>query len=271
MIVEPRMIKKLFFQHNPNWILHGEHKGKIAIYDNGLARPGVDYYDSYSTAPIIETPLQSDGTYLIEDNMAYGPIDATETYGLPGSEVQFYSSYTSGHKVLQNGNSLVTVGVSSKALEITPDGKLVWDYDLSSFSYIFRAVKYAADYPAFEGRDLTPTGTVENPPSPAAAACMSDSIDTKTNSISEDLLKAWVDSESRQLYIQTDMINDLEITLYDMLGTKWQQLNAFDSWHTASAHTMSHALPATINGAFILNIRNKKEGNQRSIKLFLSN
>ena len=262
--------QKLFFQHNPNWVQHGENKGQIAIYDNGLTRPGVGYGSNYSTAPIIDPPLQSDGTYFIDEELPFGPEIATETYGLPGSDVQWYSSYTSAHKVLQNGNILITVGGDRLALEMTPDGSLVWDYDVASnFFNFFRVEKYALDYPAFEGRDLTPSGTIESPPSQAAVACIADTIDTNTTTISENNIKAWVDAGSRQLLIQTNELGDFDLALYNMLGEKWIQFDDTRAFNKYTQRIYSYSIPINISGIFILNIRDKNSSQQRSIKLFL--
>jgi len=60
---------------------------------------------------------------------------------------------------------LFSVGDDNKVIELEPDGTLVWEYNLASAIFTFRAEKYAPDYPAFIDKDLTPTGTIVNPPS----------------------------------------------------------------------------------------------------------
>ena len=39
--------RTLYYQHNPNWIEHGEHKGKLIIHNNGLDRPGTSFNNRY--------------------------------------------------------------------------------------------------------------------------------------------------------------------------------------------------------------------------------
>jgi len=156
----------LYYQHNPNWVKYGEHKGKVIMYNNGLTRfvPGIG---SMSSVHIVNTPIDADGNYLLEDNQAFEPSTADVTIDQQTTGTNFYSGYTSGAQVLPNGNIYITVGLHSDFMEVKTDGTLVWDYALanSSYSYIFRTEKYAPDFPGFEGKYLTANGTVEFPSS----------------------------------------------------------------------------------------------------------
>lgn len=252
----------LFFQHNPNWIQYGEHIGKIAIYDNGLNRPNVSFEDRYSTAPIIETPLQTDGTYALEENLAYEPSTPNVIYGLPDGENHFYSDFTSATKVLSNGNILITIGDENQVLELKPDGTKVWEYDLATAGFTFRAEKYSSDYPAFEGRDLTPMETIEMPPSNVAC-------DLEPNSNEEistdDFLKAWLNPHSRELFVQATIGKDYEMAIYDVLGKKLQSFKLASQVNVA----YQFSIAAHINGVFILNVVDTATGQQKSTKLFL--
>ncbi|MEL6832066.1 MAG: aryl-sulfate sulfotransferase [Bacteroidota bacterium] len=154
--------RQLFFQHNPNWITQGPYSGYLTVYDNGLNRPGVSTADRYSSVPIIETPVDDQGNYPLVEGEAYGPALPTVRYSDIETGTRFYSSYTSGAEVLPNGNIFITEGVDGRLLEINPDGEVVWSYTVPFVSYIYRTEKYPLDYPAFEGRDLTPTGTAPN-------------------------------------------------------------------------------------------------------------
>ncbi|MDF1696449.1 MAG: aryl-sulfate sulfotransferase [Saprospiraceae bacterium] len=154
----------LYYQHNPNWVKYGEHKGKIIVYNNGLDRfiPGVG---NISSVHIIDPPIDADGNYERTLGFAFEPETADITIDEVTTGNSFYSGYTSGAQVLPNGNIYITVGLPSDFLEVKTDGTLVWEYSLDNSSYIFRSEQYPRDYPAFEGKDLTPGSTVESPSS----------------------------------------------------------------------------------------------------------
>lgn len=156
----------LYYQHNPNWVEYGEHKGKIIMYNNGLNRfvPGVG---SMSSVHIFNPPIEDDGNYFLADNQAYAPATADVTIDELTTGNNFYSGYTSGAQVLPNGHIYITVGLHADFMEVKTDGTLVWDYSLANsfYSYIFRTEKYAPDFPGFEGKDLTADGTIEFPSS----------------------------------------------------------------------------------------------------------
>ncbi len=152
----------LYYQHNPNWILHGEYKGQLMIYNNQLDNPNQTDFDSrFSDVVIIDPQINADGSYPTQStDGAYYPSESTRTYS--GENLDFFSDYTSGAVVLPNGNMHVTVGRPGIMKEISPDGELVWQFNILDARYIFRSEKYSVDHPAFEGKDLTPKGTIED-------------------------------------------------------------------------------------------------------------
>jgi hypothetical protein len=86
-----------------------------------------------------------------------------------------YSPNISGAQRLPNGNTLICVGASGKFREVTRDSQVVWRYVnavLDSVpleqgaappaqNNVFRATRYAPDYPGLAGRDLTPGYPIE--------------------------------------------------------------------------------------------------------------
>ncbi len=158
----------LYYQHNPNWIQHGPHKGKLICYNNGLDRPDVvNFEDRYSSVPIFD-PIEDGFKYQIEPGQAYAPLIPEVQYNRHTTNTHFYSSYTSGARVMPNGNIFITEGVDGVVFEINVDGEKVWEYDCDegSGAYLFRSERYPEDYPALIGKDLSSTGaTVEFPPS----------------------------------------------------------------------------------------------------------
>ena len=152
----------LFFQHNPNWIEHGEHKGSLVMYNNGLNRPNTNFQTQFSTVEIVNTGVNVDGRYTKLEDEPFGPSIPTFTLSGEVDKNDFYSGYTCGAEVLPNGNIFITIGRNLR--EFTMDGQQVWVYQIP-FGGPFRTEKYPLDYPAFQNRDLTPDGTVEERPS----------------------------------------------------------------------------------------------------------
>ena len=153
----------LYFQHNPNWVTDGPHKGKVIMFNNGLARPNTSI--DYSSIPMITTPVDENGHYTIDDELAFEPAVPQINYDRNDTDTQFFSGYTSGAEVMPNQNIYVTLGQEGKLFEINPQGEVVWEYLVKWDDYIFRSEKYSKDHPIFEGKDLSPTGTVEVPSS----------------------------------------------------------------------------------------------------------
>jgi len=160
--------QRLYYQHNPQWIKTGEYAGKIMIYSNGLNRPGSGFGDRYSNIPIITPEYDSDGLYVLEPGQAYGPEEPDVEFKGNNPLGEFYSGYTSGAKIMPNGNLYITEGSKGRISEITLSGERVFEYEIFDHDYIFRSEKYAKDHPAFDGLDLenaATIGTVENPSS----------------------------------------------------------------------------------------------------------
>ena len=152
----------LYFQHNPNWIKYGPHKGKIIVYNNGLNRPGTTFSNRYSSIEIFEPLVTEPGNYVINDTDAFMPLVSDVAINERTMGLDFYSGYESGTQVLPNGHILLTVYSDDVIMEIDIEGEIYWAYGANR---LFRSEKYPSDFPAFDGRDLTPSGNVEFPPS----------------------------------------------------------------------------------------------------------
>jgi len=177
--------QQLFFQHDAQWITPGlPGEGNLLIFNNGVGRPG----GSQSSIEEIVPPVDSSGSYPLTPGEAYGPAEPAWSYS-DGPE--FFSLVISGVGRLPNGNTLITSGTSGTIFEVTPDGETVWKYvnpiqragpltqgdpipaNTATFSgnEVYRAIRYAPDYPGLAGRDLTPGGVLELPkPTPTATA-----------------------------------------------------------------------------------------------------
>lgn len=156
-------------QHDPEWIDAGSPgAGNLLLMNNGNAF-------GFSAVFELATPVQADGSYPLVAGAAFAPEAPVWSYSDPGV---FYSSYISGSQRLPSGNTLICEGDAGRFFEVTPDARIVWEYrnpvgpigpvDQGSvfgggglLNASFRADRYPVDYAAFEGRDLTPQGTIE--------------------------------------------------------------------------------------------------------------
>ena len=95
------------------------------------------------------------------------------------SNMNFFSHIGSGAQRLPNGNTMICAMTEGHIFEVTREGECVWEYinpiirdDKGSRAVkifddwkpmtnaVFRAYRYAADHPAFKGKDLKPMGKI---------------------------------------------------------------------------------------------------------------
>jgi len=88
----------------------------------------------------------------------------------------FFSHIGGSAQRLPNGNTFICSDTEGHFIEVTTDGKLVWEYinpvtrdfgtvkvlsdALPMVNSAFRAFRFAPDFPAFKNRDLKPLGTI---------------------------------------------------------------------------------------------------------------
>lgn len=164
--------------HDVHFIPQGSpDAGKISIFNNGP-----DF--GFTAIQIIDPAYDTTTNNYIYTGGAYGPDTIDFEYTDPTDPTNFFASFLSGSQQLPNGNILINNGPFGFLFEVTPDGETVWEYqspvgnsqilsdgeNADDFqTRTFRALRYAPDYPAFVGRDLTPTGVIEQ--NPAADNC----------------------------------------------------------------------------------------------------
>lgn len=164
--------RMLFGQHDVQWVPEGHpHAGNLVVYNNGDDRPGC----SCSTVDVWAPPLMSDGSYALEPGAAFGPDSFTWSYPeVPNTT--FFSPNISGVDPQPNGNYVICEGATGHLFEVALDGTVVWDYVNPEGNFgispqgvnpqqntLFRAPRYAPDFPGFEGKDLTPGDPLEGP------------------------------------------------------------------------------------------------------------
>ena len=247
----------LYFQHNPNWITEGSHKGKLIIFNNGLARPNTSV--NYSSIPIISTPVDEDGFYTIMNNAAFGPEEPDVNYDRNDTDSQFFSAYTSGAEVMPNENIYVTLGQEGRLFELNTAGDVVWEYIVKWDDYIFRSEKYSKDHPIFEGKDLTPIGTVEQP--------STNYVCDLYTAVEDDLILDHV--SVAQNFYQPEIVNisnllqtDLNMKLFNMQGQLLKEINLDRQDGVVELYGME-------NGYYVLQIIDKESKGSKSFKLAL--
>ncbi|MEI6088833.1 MAG: aryl-sulfate sulfotransferase [bacterium] len=169
--------QRYFQQHDVEWVLPGRPgEGNLTCFNNGLGR------GDYSSVDEFTPNIDENGNYAVNPGSAFSPANFVWTYKGSADGLK-YSENISGAYRLPNGNTLMCSGTVGQFVEVTSAGEIVWEYicpvdqtgrlnqgdtlktDLArpaeKMNSVFRVYKYAPDYPAFAGRDLTPGEFVE--------------------------------------------------------------------------------------------------------------
>ena len=209
----------LFGQHYPHWIADGlTDAGKIILYNNGGER-------LYSSVDIIDPPVSSPGFYNYDVSNGYLPTIAEWSYTDLNDPLNLFSSIMSSGQRLPNGNTLICDGDSGYFFEIDTNENIVWEYinpdtaigissqgDAPSNNIVFRALKFSKDYPAFNGKDLTPGDPIE---------LNFDITNCQTLGVNQfdisNVLNIYPNPTNGTISINTELIID-KIEVYDTLG-----------------------------------------------------
>lgn len=210
--------QQLWVQHDAHWIAPGlPGEGHILIFNNGDGRPAGNYSSIVEIVPAVD----ANGNYTDPGSQAYGPAAPVWEYVAP-VPTDFYSFNISGSQRQANGNTLICEGANGRIFEVTNGGDRVWEYVVplsngvpvpqgtpASANNTFRAYRYAPDYPAFTGRDLTPGDRIELNPLPLPAECQPAA--TATSVLFEAM-------------ISPNPFSD-ELRVQSHSGTEWQLMN----------------------------------------------
>ncbi len=161
--------RKLFGQHNPQWIAKGlPGAGNVLVFNNGDERPD----GNYSTIEELQPSVSASGSYTApaSSSATFLPTGSVWTYKA-NPATSFNSNFISGVQRLPNGNTLICEGLKGNFFEVTSAGTNVWQYrnpvgssgptaqgSTVTGANVFRCIRYAPDYAAFNGRTL-PTGS----------------------------------------------------------------------------------------------------------------
>ena len=247
--------RRSFGQHDAQWIEPGNpDAGKILFYNNGVGRPG----GSFSTADIIDPPLDADGKYILEEGEAYGPENLSWSYGSEPLDM-FFSPNVSGAQQMPNGNILICEGAEGHIFEVDQQGNKHWDYvspislggpltqgETPVFNALFRAYRYGPAYPAFNGKDLTPGAVLELNPTPSDCVLTVGQTETAYEN-----LKVYPNPFDEFLVVESDLELKGNISLWNLLGQKVFSQNVQDKKMTIET---SELMP----GLYILELPNKE-------------
>ena len=219
--------QQLYQQHNPTWIPAGyPDAGKILVFNN-MAEYDFNGQPSYSQFHIID-PEVSAGNYNLNVDGTFGPMDFEFTMSGADFDIDYWTKIQGGVQLQANGNFLSCLGGSGKFIETTREGEVLWVYQspvylepveqfhnlIGSFR-AFRSERYPPDHPAFVGRNLQPTGIIENINS-ISEACY---IETPVIDLAQRSAKIFPNPATDFINITfEEPITIDEVSLYDLQG-----------------------------------------------------
>ena len=133
---------EFYGQHDAQWIPSDmPGAGNILVFNNGQGRPDGDY----STIEEILPNVDINGAYPITTGQSFDPSSQLWIYQAP-VPTDFYGTNISGAQRLPNGNTLICNGPSGYIFEVTYTGSIVWTYQNTDGTPVFKVYKYPYDY-----------------------------------------------------------------------------------------------------------------------------
>jgi hypothetical protein len=146
---------RLGAQHDFQLIKKGlPGEGHILIFDNGMNLPSVPASTMYwgiAHSRILEIDPESKKVVW-----SYEHKDVDWDFpGVP-PKWKFNSPYIAGAQRLPNGNTLICEGGTGRIFEVNRDKDIVWEFINPDRKAVFRAYRYAPNFPGFAGKGLPP-------------------------------------------------------------------------------------------------------------------
>jgi hypothetical protein len=114
--------RRLFYQHDVRWLAGaGASELRVLLFNNGQGRPAGDF----SSVEELVLPFDTTQGFLREAGKPFGPAEPAWTYSDPP---RLYAAFISGAERLTNGNTLVCSGPEGRVIEVTREGKIVWEW-----------------------------------------------------------------------------------------------------------------------------------------------
>lgn len=242
-----------YAQHDANWIPTGlPNAGKIMVFNNGRGLS----FNMHSSINRIAPPVDAFGDYTLKQGEAFGPDELDWSYQM----VDFYSPNISGSQYLPNGNTLICEGSKGHIFEVNEAGETLWDYispvtfggpveqgiNIINQNAVFRAYRYAPDYPAFTDKDLIPDVPVEL--NPIASDCeIYDNLVAIDEAEINQSIKIYPNPTSTLLRVENKSGESLYVNLIDMTGRVIFQ----NHFHTNHFHINTNNYP---KGMYLLQV-----------------
>ena len=190
--------RAFYAQHDARWIPEGHpNEGSITVFNNGVLRPEGNFSSVDMITPVWD---EEDKRYMMSQSGRFLPDTIQWTYD-GDQQFQFFATNICGAESMPNGNMLVCIGTNGHIIEVNEFGNPVWEYvspisagnpveqgDPIFSNNLFRSSRFGADYPAFEGRDLTPGDLIEIDPEPADCTLFRDTTTSISRPLSESSL-----------------------------------------------------------------------------------
>jgi len=220
--------RKFYKQHDVQWVPAGyPNEGKLTVFNNGNGRAG----GNYSSIDMIDPPVDAVGNYTLNGSAAYGPADLFWTYEADPPE-SFFSTNISGAQALPNGNILICDGNAPRFFEVDSDLEVRWDYiqpllsngtpiaqgSTQQSADVFRATRFSDDYPAFDGKDLTPGNPLEADPLPFNCDYFDGPVSTAD--FAKIDLNIFPNPATGQVMISWEGDETLQVAVYNVVGKK---------------------------------------------------
>jgi hypothetical protein len=160
--------QKLGVQHDPQWIKHGIHQGKISVFSNFGFGNIVGESSIHVIDPYVNGSYQlNSGKFLPDD------YDWSWSGDILGDSM--FSAIRSSVYFMNNGNFIISESVRGRLSEITPNGDVIWVYEVpvgagtvfNQFSTptsnaVFKTIRYAVDYVGFDNVSINTSGIIED-------------------------------------------------------------------------------------------------------------
>ena len=156
-------------QHDIKWIPENyPGGGHLMVFNNNVPNSKSPYSSVYE----LIAPLSKDG-YALSAGGYFGPEGPAWKF-VASDTMSAFAPFISGAHRISNGNTFVTIGPKGRYIEVTPEGKIVWDYWTPYAGYVrmkdgtfpqpvgpflfatFRATHIPIDHPAVKDKALKP-------------------------------------------------------------------------------------------------------------------
>jgi len=198
--------------------------GVIALFNN---RVGIDFATINSVRTSYDVMTQS----YLQEGQVFQPTDFLTTFVYPEVEdSRAFSNSLSSAQYLPNGNVLALSGRYGFAYELNPNQEIVWTYIVPfrggtsvmqgdildrNNNVTFRIERYPLEYPAFEDRELTPTGYLELAPNTDFCGML---VVTEEVEKSEQEIRVFPNPTQHYLSIEVAEVGRQTVKMYSING-----------------------------------------------------